>query len=193
VAGSRVAEYFDVALVRAPHLGFRPGGVRACDPVLPLDVVPAVDRRFEAGIARRAHDVGAAAADVRARQQGAIHQRLDAVARNDGGTLQLLDEAGAKRAPDGAAGVIGAEREEEAGLRLLATQNLHQAWHSLQGAAPCIDIDFEGKLHRDSVHPLAAGIHHGPGKGVADDAIGAGDEDFLHDRGSAGIPGIALI
>jgi hypothetical protein len=66
-----------IALVSAPHFELGPGHVGSGHTVLPLDVIPAVDRGFEAGVAPCAHDVGAAAADIRAGQQRAVHQGLD--------------------------------------------------------------------------------------------------------------------
>ena len=86
---------------------------RVRDAVLPADVVPAVDADLEAGVARRAHHVAGAPADVGPGQHGAVQQRLQAVVLHDRRAAHLAEEARPEHALDRAPGVIGAEREEE--------------------------------------------------------------------------------
>src|SRR5450759_5875094 len=50
------------------HLLTRPHGAGAVEPVLPLDVVPAMDADVEALIAYAAHDVARPSADIGSRQ-----------------------------------------------------------------------------------------------------------------------------
>ena len=150
VAGRIRAENLREALVCSAHLTFGPGRVGVLHAVLPLHVIPAVDRGFEAGIARRAQDIGAAPADIRPRQQRAVHQGLDPIVRHHGGALHLFHEAGAEHALDGASGVIGAEREQKARTGAMAAQDFHQPGNALQRAAPGIDIDFQCQLRHEA-------------------------------------------
>ena len=103
------AKDFLVALDGAPHFALGPFGVGLLDTVLPPDVVPAMDADLEFGVARAEQDVEAAPADVRPRQQCAVHQCLDAVMADHRGARYLAEEAGPKHALDGAASVIGAQ------------------------------------------------------------------------------------
>src|SRR5439155_1569201 len=84
----------------------------------------------EAGIAHTAHDLRAARADVWARQERPIEQRLDAVMLDHRGAADLGEEPGAEDAAQRAPGVIGTEAEEESGAGLVFLQQIDQARHS---------------------------------------------------------------
>jgi len=105
-----------------------------------------VDADFMALIAHLPHHAGATTPDVRSRQQRAVEKRLDAVMRKHRRAPDLLHEARAQRAADGAAGVVGAQAEEEGGARLVPLQDLQQARDALARSAECIDVDLEGEL-----------------------------------------------
>ena len=76
----RLAENLAVARNRALHLAFCPGSAGLFDSALPGGVVPALHAGVESGIAHAAQDVRTAAADVRARQQGAMQEPGQAMA-----------------------------------------------------------------------------------------------------------------
>src|SRR5438046_7514912 len=67
----RLFEDFGKPLAREMHLLSGPFGAGAVEPVLPLDVVPAMDADVEALIAYAAHDVARPSADVGSRQHRA--------------------------------------------------------------------------------------------------------------------------
>jgi len=85
---------------------------------------------FVTGVAQ---DVAAASADIRPRQQGAIEQGGEAVMRYHRGALTLAKEALAEYAFDGAAGVIGAEAEQESAAGLMLLQQVDQRGNTEPG------------------------------------------------------------
>jgi hypothetical protein len=62
------------------------------------------------------------------------------------GAPDLLHEAGTQRALDRAAGVVGAEAEEERRAGAVALQDLDEPGHAFARAAKGVDIDLEGEL-----------------------------------------------
>jgi hypothetical protein len=78
--------------------------------------------------------------------------------------------------------MIGAEREKKTGIRILPAQDFYKARYALQGAAPGIHVNFQGKLHRNSgAHACVPRP-----KRITFEAIDAGDLDLFHGRDGAG-------
>ena len=109
-------------------------------------MIPGVDADLEARVAHAAHFGGAAPSDVGPGKQGAVEQGTYTVVRHHRSTPDLLHESRAQRAPDCAAGVIGAKAEEEGRPGAMALKDLDQAWHALARAAEGVDIDFQGEI-----------------------------------------------
>src|SRR5205085_2386325 len=93
------------------HLLGGPVGAGAIEPILPFDVVPAMDADIEALVANAAHHMACPPAYVGAGQQSAVKQRFDAVVLDHRRPLHLAEEARTKHAFDRAPGVIGSEAE----------------------------------------------------------------------------------
>ena len=89
---------------------------------------------------------GAFLADIRRRQQHAIHQGLQAIMFDYRGARDLLKKAGAKSASQGPAGMIRAERKQKCRIRPMALKHAHQIRHPFAGAAKCVNVDFENEL-----------------------------------------------
>ena len=81
--------------------------------------------------------------------------------RYDGGARNLFHEAGSQGTLESATGVIGAERKQEGGVGFVTTQYFDETRHTLQRAAPGVDIDFQGELQGSvfSVNQTAGGSH----------------------------------
>ena len=93
------------------------GEVHPVQVVLPAVVVVAVDPDLEAGVAHPAHRVRVAPADVRGGKERAVEERPYAVDLDDARAAHLAEEAGPEDPRHGPAGLVRAEREEEAGRR----------------------------------------------------------------------------
>ncbi len=154
VRGRGRAEHRFETLPRPPHLRARPCGVARAHVVLPVDVVPGMDAAFVAGAARRAHRLGRAQADVRARQQHAIHQRAQAVVRDHRGTRHLAQKSRAEHAPQRPAGMVGSEAEQEGRAGVVRAQQRDQLRHALARAAQRVDVNLQGdRGHRCRASP----------------------------------------
>ena len=126
--------------------------------ILPAVVVVAVDAGFEAGVAHGAHHVRMAAADVRRGQQGAVEQRAQAVHRDHAGAADLLEEPRAEDARDGAARLVGAQREKEARRRAHRAAVGHQIGHPEPRTAVGVDVNLEGEAEGHGIRFLVAWV-----------------------------------
>ena len=64
----------------------------------------------------------------------------------DRGAPDLLHETRPQGPLDRAAGVVGAEAEEERGAGFVAPQDLHEAGDAFTRAAEGVDVDLEGEF-----------------------------------------------
>jgi len=124
----------------------RPLGLGRADVILPDTVVPGMDAAFETGVPGCAHEVGAGLADVRRRQQGAVHQGLEAVVFHHRGARDLAEEARTEDLLQRPAGVVGAERKQEGGTGAMAAQLVDQVGDAHAGAAVGIGVDLESEF-----------------------------------------------
>ena len=138
-------EYFNETVYRALHFDARPFRALSADMILPAHMVMAMDADFKSIVAHLTHDGRTGAADVGAGQQRSIQQGLDTVMFQHRSTRHLAQETGAEYAPDGAPGMIRAQREKESGLGLMALECLHQTWHTFMSAAIGINVDFQSE------------------------------------------------
>ena len=100
-----------------------------------------------AAVAYRAHHVAGAPPDVRTRQNGAIQKGAHAVMLDHGGPLDLVHEAAAKDAFDGASGVIGTDREQKRRDHAMPAEQLDQIGNALARSAKRVDVDFKPEPH----------------------------------------------
>ena len=102
-----------------------------------------MDAAFVAGVTRRAHRIGADAADVGGGQEDAVEQRAQAVVLEHGGALDLGEKARPKGATQGPAGVVGTEAEQEGRRGGSATERAQQPGYAFTRAAQGVDVDLE--------------------------------------------------
>ena len=74
-------------------------------------------------------------------------QRAHAVVLDDARAAHLADEARAEHPPDRAAGVVGAEAEQERRADAVLAEQLDQRRHALARAAQRVDVDLEREAH----------------------------------------------
>src|SRR5262249_23714032 len=132
------------------HLALGPGRVSSGDEVLPAHVVPAVHPDLEPRSAHGAHLAGAASADVRAREHGAVEQRAQSVVSKDGGAPDLPEKIPSEDAFQRAPGMVRAEAEEEARSGAAALEQPGEPGNALARAAEGVDVHLQRELHPTS-------------------------------------------
>ena len=86
--------------------------------VLPAVVIVTMNTDLVAGVADFAQGFGVAASDVRGWEERAVEERADAVEFNDAGAADFFEEPRTKNTCDGAACLVGPEREKKTGRHL---------------------------------------------------------------------------
>ena len=140
----RPAEDLHELITGEGQLAACPRLTRPGDAILPAHVIPGVHADLEPALRNVLQLRGAAPADVRARQEHSVQQRLQAVVLQHRGALHLAEEAAAQDALDRSAGVIGAEAEEEGRRHAQALQQVREARRAFARAAIGVDVDLEG-------------------------------------------------
>jgi hypothetical protein len=139
-----LAEDFHELITGEGELAARPRLTRPGDAVLPAHVIPGVHADLEPAPCNVLQLRGAAPADVRARKEHSVEQRLQAVVLEHGSAFHLAEEAVAQGALDRTAGVIGAEAEEKRRRHAQALQQIRKPRRAFARAAIGVDIDLEG-------------------------------------------------
>src|SRR5574341_1978077 len=115
------------------------------EPVLPADMVIAVDAGFVAFGANQAHHVSVSPADMRTRQQDAVQQRAQAVRGNHAGPADLAQEPRPEDAPDRSSGIVRAEREQERGLDVELVKETDKLRHADARSPVGVHVYFDGE------------------------------------------------
>ncbi len=118
-------------------------GAHGVDVVLPGEMVVAVDTGFETEIGDATHDGGVASSDMGPGKESAVEQSFPSVVASDMGPGDLGEETGPEDAANGATRMIGAEREEEGGGRVVPTADIGQRENAIPGATIGVDINLE--------------------------------------------------
>ena len=103
-----LTEYLSEALVRSIHLISRPLWRFFHHAVLPAHVIPAMNAAFETSVARRLHRFSGAFADVRAGDQCAVEERLQAVVGAHRRAPHFGQKSRSENALDRATCIVGA-------------------------------------------------------------------------------------
>ena len=114
------------------------------EPVLPTDMVVAVDAGLVPLVARQTHYRLIPAAYMGAWQEYAVHEGADAVGGDDAGAADLAQEPGSEDALDRAACVVRAEGKEECGLDIELIEEGYEIGDADARAPVSVYVDFYG-------------------------------------------------
>ncbi len=115
------------------------------EPVLPANVIVAMDAGFVAAFLDRAHDSLIAPAHLRPRQEHAVQQRSEPVGRDHAGSAHFAQKSRTEDAFNGAAGIVRAEGKKERGPDAELVKEGGKIRHAEAGAPVGVDVNFNGK------------------------------------------------